>query len=99
MSALKSSSAAVSVTRGSVTESKEQPRRLLADFLTDDELAEELGIRPSTLDRWYRERRKDHRLPPETWIGRYRYHHADDIRAWLRAGGLSGLKMKAAPSG
>lgn len=53
---------------------------LLDDYLTREELAEQLGKSVRTIDRWYMLREG----PAVTVIGNRRLYHVDDVRAWLR---------------
>lgn len=54
---------------------------ILADYLSEADLARELGITLRSLRRW--------RLEPgfcaHVRIGRRRYYHRDDVRDWLAA--------------
>jgi hypothetical protein len=54
---------------------------LLADFLSQDELAAELKICKRTLDRW---RRLDEG-PPVTKLGRRIFYRRSSLQAWLHA--------------
>lgn len=53
---------------------------LLDDYLTRDELAEQLGKDVRTIDRWFMLRQG----PAVTRVGNRRLYHIDDVRAWLR---------------
>jgi excisionase family DNA binding protein len=53
----------------------------LSDWLTFSELAAELGVAPSTLDRW----RTKRKLPPSIKVGKHRLFHRESLRDWLRA--------------
>ncbi len=52
---------------------------LLADFLTPDQLADELEITRRTLERWHAQRIG----PPRTLIGRRPYYNRQAVRQWL----------------
>ena len=52
---------------------------LLADYLTPDELAAELGKSVRTITRWNSLRVG----PPKTVIGKKRYYRRDAVRQWL----------------
>ena len=57
------------------------PAGVLADYLTPEQCADELDIRPRTLQRW-------HRLgegPPRTLIGRRVFFHRESLARWVRA--------------
>ena len=54
---------------------------LLEDYLTRDELADQLGKDVRTIDRWYMLREG----PAVTRVGNRRLYHLDDVKAWLRA--------------
>jgi helix-turn-helix protein len=54
---------------------------ILADFLHENKLAEQLGLKLSTLRNWdWR-----HTGPPVTKIGQARYYRIESLRAWLRS--------------
>jgi hypothetical protein len=53
--------------------------RLLADFLTPEELAAELKVCKRTLDRW--ERLRDG--PPITRLGRRNFYNKKSLQAWI----------------
>ena len=53
--------------------------RLLADYFTKTELAEELGYHERTLDRWHACRTG----PPRTVIGRQILYRRSSVREWL----------------
>ena len=55
--------------------------KLLGEFLTRTEMAEELGKSPRTLERWERQRKG----PPVTRNGITPLYHIPGARAWLRA--------------
>lgn len=59
--------------------------RILAGFLTEKELAAELGHCERTLARW----RKLRTGPPFVLNGREPMYDAQQARAWLAAGGTS----------
>jgi hypothetical protein len=52
---------------------------VLADFLTEQQLAEQLGLTPRTLWRWRRERRG----PDYTLAGRRIVYSRESVRRWL----------------
>ncbi|GAB4227921.1 MAG: hypothetical protein Kow0032_07610 [Methyloligellaceae bacterium] len=54
---------------------------VLEGWLTRDELAAELGIKPDTLQRWHKARTG----PPCTLIGRTYYYRRAAVREWLEA--------------
>ncbi len=60
---------------------KHSPARagLLAEYLTPDELAEELGKSPRTIARWDGLRIG----PPKTVIGKKTYFRREAVRQWL----------------
>jgi hypothetical protein len=53
---------------------------ILAEFLTREELAAELGCNPRTLDRWY----VLSMGPPRTLVGRKILYRRASVHAWLR---------------
>jgi hypothetical protein len=58
---------------------------VLADYLSEEKLAAQLGINLRTLRRW-----RDKRLGPRFIMkGRQLIYNRDDIAAWLRAGGTA----------
>lgn len=54
---------------------------VLAEYLTRDDLAQQLGRSTRTLGRWERQRVG----PAVTKVGNRILYHIDDVRAWLRA--------------
>lgn len=58
-----------------------QDTRLLDEYLTKDEAADELDINVRTLNRWWAERRG----PPRTKIGARVYYRRSAVRDWLAA--------------
>jgi len=54
---------------------------LLADYLSEHELAKQIGVTPRTLQRWRRRREG----PPFTILGRDPLYRVDGFRAWLLA--------------
>lgn len=61
-----------------MTESPSQ-RHLLADYLSEEELARELGRAQRTLQEWRAKRIG----PPFTRIGRAYYYAKDHVRTWI----------------
>ena len=61
-----------------MTESLAQ-RRLLADYFSEKELAQEIGRAPRTLQEWRAKRIG----PPYTRIGRADYYAKDQFHKWL----------------
>ena len=53
---------------------------VLADYLTEGELANQLRRTPRTLQRW----RKQRVGPPVTFIGRVPYYRKEGVLTWLR---------------
>jgi excisionase family DNA binding protein len=53
---------------------------VLDDYLTREQLAEELGITTRTLGLW----KARGEAPPATRVGARVYFHKDDVSAWLR---------------
>lgn len=49
------------------------------DHMTDRDLAELLGLSPSTLQRWHRQRKG----PPRIKIGRRAFYRKKAVDAWL----------------
>jgi hypothetical protein len=62
---------------------------LLADWLTEEELASQLKHHERTLARW----RVLGIGPRFTRCGRKFIYHRDDLAAWLRAGGVAAPKQ------
>ncbi len=58
-----------------------QPLNLLADWLSRDQLAGELGVASDTLARW----EARHEGPPCTRIGRKVFYRRTSVEAWIRA--------------
>lgn len=54
--------------------------RLLNEWMTLDELAEELGVHKETVRTWNRERRG----PPFARVGLRRLYRREAVREWLR---------------
>ena len=54
---------------------------VLADHLTPQQLAEQLGKSPRTLARWRRLKEG----PPVTFVGRNPHYRRDAVRQWLAA--------------
>lgn len=57
------------------------PRPIMGDYLSRQELADELGLTFRTLELWAHGRKG----PPVVIIGRKAHYHRDDIAAWLEA--------------
>ena len=54
---------------------------LLTDYMTRDELAQELRVTTRTLDKWAVLRKG----PPKVQIGARCYYHRQDVLTWLDA--------------
>ena len=54
---------------------------LLDGYLRREELAQQLGVSPRTIDRWQTSRCG----PPRVAIGRTILYNADSVREWLRS--------------
>ena len=54
--------------------------QILEGYLTQPELAKQLGKSTRTLERWDSQRTG----PPPTIIGRRKLYHVDDVRTWLK---------------
>jgi hypothetical protein len=63
---------------------------ILNGYLTREELAAQLGVKPSTLDRWARLRRG----PRYIRKSKQRLYHREDAKEWLRAGGLQPYRSR-----
>ena len=55
--------------------------RILAEFITRDDVANELGVNPRTLDRWHQLRQG----PVRTRIGKRVLYAQQDLRDWITA--------------
>ena len=55
--------------------------KILSDYLTERELAEQLGRGPRTIQRW----RAMRQGPTPTFIGATPVYRIDAVRAWLRS--------------
>jgi hypothetical protein len=55
--------------------------QLLTEYMTPEEVAAELRIRPSTLSRWHR---LNQPAPPKTKIGKTVWYARPNVIAWLR---------------
>ncbi|QOY63569.1 helix-turn-helix domain-containing protein [Lysobacter sp. H21R4] len=55
------------------------PRPVMEDYLTRQELADQMGLTFRTLELWAHRRKG----PPVIIIGRRAHYHRDDIAAWL----------------
>ncbi len=51
-------------------------------YFSKEEMAEELGVTPRTLDRWWAERKG----PPRTYVGRTPCYLKSSSRQWLESG-------------
>jgi len=60
-------------------EPEDKPDTLLADWISREDLAEELSVKPDTLARW--EARREG--PPCMRLGRKVYYRQSSVRAWL----------------
>ncbi len=60
---------------------QDQPLNLLADWISRDQLAGELGVASDTLARW----EARHEGPPCTRIGRKVFYRRTSVEAWIRA--------------
>ena len=69
------------INRAKSYEADLEHRRLLDGYMTDAELAAELGVNKRTLDRWQRLGT----APPHIKIGRRRMTHREVAADWLRA--------------
>jgi Helix-turn-helix domain len=58
----------------------DKPRKLLDGYLSETELAAELGYFPQTIRKW---RARDEG-PPHVLIGKKAYYPEDKFREWLR---------------
>lgn len=58
-----------------------EPLGLLADWISREQLARELGVKPDTLARWEARRQG----PPCTRIGRKTLYRRSAIQDWIRA--------------
>jgi predicted DNA-binding transcriptional regulator AlpA len=58
-----------------------QSGRLLDDYLTPEELADEFGICLETLKRWHR----SGKAPPKVMLGRFPYYSKSTVRAWMQS--------------
>ena len=54
---------------------------ILDDYMTTEQLADELDVTPLTIRRW----RAQKKGPRVTWIGRRLYYHRSSVAAWLAA--------------
>ena len=62
-------------------EAAQEPLDLLADWISREELARALGVKPDTLARW--EARREG--PPCTRIGRKTFYRRAAVRDWIGA--------------
>ncbi|MBK1656537.1 helix-turn-helix domain-containing protein [Allochromatium vinosum] len=63
-----------------------------SDYYTKDEAAEELGVTPRTLDRWWAERVG----PPRTKVGRRALYRKSALVAWVRRNEQEPIRDQAA---
>jgi hypothetical protein len=63
---------------------------ILADFVTEEKLAVQLGHHPRSLARW----RQRQIGPPHVTNGRYVLYNIEAVRAWLAAGGTTAAAAK-----
>lgn len=65
------------------TEAKQENTKsgILSDYISDEELAEELRVHPRTLKAW----RAKGIGPPVTWIGKKPFSYLPSAREWLRS--------------
>src|ERR1700731_760187 len=58
------------------------PARLVLDgYLRREELAQQFGLSPRTIDRWEAQRKG----PPRVHVGRTILYHVDSVRQWMRS--------------
>jgi predicted DNA-binding transcriptional regulator AlpA len=57
------------------------PSTLLQGFLRREELAQQLGLSPRTIDRWQALRKG----PPRVCVGRTILYNVESVRDWLRS--------------
>ncbi len=63
------------------TEAAPDSLNLLADWISRDQLAQELGLKPDTLARWEARRQG----PPCTRLGRKTLYRRAAVQDWIRA--------------
>ena len=74
----------------------ERAGTILAEYMTPDQLARELGICKRTLDRWHARRSG----PPRVTVGRRPLYRREAVTQWLRrreedlGGGVSGHRAR-----
>ena len=56
-------------------------QKLLDDYITPEQLAEEFGICLETLKRWHR----TGKAPPKVMLGGFPYYSKSTVRAWLQS--------------
>ena len=71
-------------------ETRAVPLNLLADWISREDLAEELMVKPDTLARWEAKREG----PPCMRIGRKVFYHQSSVRDWLLSREQSQPKRK-----
>ena len=71
-------------------ETRAAPLNLLADWISREDLAEELMVKPDTLARWEAKREG----PPCMRIGRKVYYRQSSVRDWLLSREQSQPKRK-----
>lgn len=69
-----------SPTTSTESQGKGPAKLLLEDFLRREELAEQLGLSPRTIDRWHALRLG----PPRVCVGRTILYSVQSVREWLR---------------
>jgi predicted DNA-binding transcriptional regulator AlpA len=60
---------------------RERARTVLSEYMTPEELADELGICRRTLDRWHTSRTG----PPRVTVGRRPLYRREAVTEWLRS--------------
>jgi predicted DNA-binding transcriptional regulator AlpA len=66
------------------------PKLILDGFLRREELAQQLGLSPRTIDRWEALRKG----PPRVCVGRTILYSVDSVREWLRSREHEPFSMK-----
>jgi predicted DNA-binding transcriptional regulator AlpA len=70
-----------SSTPASQTPTHTLPKLVLDGFLRREELAQQLGLSPRTIDRWEALRKG----PPRVCVGRTILYNVESVREWLRS--------------